>query len=190
MTPPAAWLHWTLAAGLLAGCGGGNPGGAPLAAAQPCGSGACVSTVAGTGEFGVADGPAADAQFFMPHALAMDASAQLHVADFGSSSQTRLIAAGDVSTLDSDPVEFPEPGDEATGPDGARYVADTYGNRILRIAPDGTRTIVAGTGQAGDQDGAAASATFSLPAALVFDAQGALYVADMGNRKIRRIVLP
>ena len=44
-------------------------------------------------------------------------------------------------------------------------------------------------GRAGSDDGDASTATFSLPAGLAFDAQGALLVADMGNRKIRRITL-
>jgi hypothetical protein len=50
--------------------------------------------------------------------------------------------------------------------------------------------VLAGTGQSGDQDGDGASASFSLPAGLAIDALGVLYVADMGNRKIRRITLP
>jgi sugar lactone lactonase YvrE len=186
---PALRLHWMLAACLLAGCGGGVDAPGPLQAAQPCGSGACVSTVAGSGEFGTEDGPAEEARFFMPHALALDALGQLHVADFGGGNRTRLLAGGRVSTLEDDPIEFPQPADTAVDAAGERYVADTYGNRILKVLPDGTTSVVAGTGQSGDQDGDAATATFSLPAGLVFDARGTLYVADMGSRRIRRITL-
>jgi sugar lactone lactonase YvrE len=70
---------------------------------------------------------------------------------------------------------------------GNRYVADPYGNRILRIAADGQASTFAGTGVAGDADGDAATATFSMPSGVALGPDGALYVADMGNRKIRKI---
>ena len=183
-------LRSACVAGLLAGCGGGADAPAQLQAARPCGDGACVSTVAGSGEFGTLDGPAATAQFFMPHAVAVDASLQLHVADYGGSNQTRLVAGGLVFTLAEDPIDFPHPGDVATDAAGNSYQADLYGHRILKRTPDGKTSVLAGTGRSGDQDGDGASASFSLPAGLAMDALGALYVADMGNRKIRRITLP
>jgi DNA-binding beta-propeller fold protein YncE len=65
-----------------------------------------------------------------------------------------------------------------------------YGNRILKVSADGTASVLAGTGQPGDHDGDGASASFSLPSGVVLDAAGALFVADMGNRKIRKITLP
>ena len=183
-------LAGAAAACLLAACGGNTDVVVAVRFTQPCGAGACVSTVAGSGEFGTADGGAMAAQFFMPHSLVVDAMSQLHVADFGASNATRLLAAGQVSTLAEDPIEFPQPGDRATDAAGNTFVADTFGNRILRIAPGGETTVLAGTGQMGDQDGDASTATFSLPSGLAFDAGGALFVADMGNRKIRRITFP
>jgi hypothetical protein len=174
---------------VVCACGGGSESGTAPAVA-PCGSGACVSTVAGSGEFGNVDGAAQSARFTFPHAVAVDASGHLHVADFGNSGQTRLLAAGLVSTPEEDGIAFPHPADEAVDEAGNRFVADRYGNRILRIAPDGQVTVLAGTGRPGDADGDAASASFSLPMGLALDAQGALVVADTGNRKIRRITLP
>jgi len=179
-------LDGAAAACFCAACGGAMDG-AAQGAVGTCASGICVSTVAGSGEFGTADGMVMAAQFFMPHALAIDALAQLHVADFGSSNGTRIVADGRVSTLAEDAIEFPQPGDRATDAAGNTFVADTFGNRILAIAPDGQTSVLAGTGESGDGDGDAATASFSLPSALVFDGQGALLVADMGNRKIRKI---
>jgi len=176
-----------VAACVVAACGGTTDGDVPSPASQPCGGAVCVSTVAGTGEFGTADGPAPLAQFFLPHAVAVDASSQLHVADFGSSNATRLIAAGQVSTLSEDAVDFPRPADIAADAAGNTYGADAYGKRILKVTAAGDTSVLAGTGQAGDEDGDGASASFSMPSGLAFDALGALYVADMGNRKIRKI---
>lgn len=174
---------------LLVACGGGMEGPAPPDATLGCADGPCVSTLAGSGEFGTTDGMAASARFFMPHAVAVDASAQVHVADYGSGTVIRLVAGGIVFSMEDDPIDFPHPADTAVDAQGNRYVADLYGHRILRTTPQGETSVLAGTGEPGDRDGPAASASFSLPAGVAFDGDRTLYVADMGNRKIRRIVL-
>ena len=90
----------TLATCLVTSCGGGAGSQAQAEPAQ-------VTTLAGSGEFGTTDGTAQTAQFFMPHAVAVDDSSRVHVADFGGNNQTRLIADGQVSTLAEDPIDFP-----------------------------------------------------------------------------------
>jgi len=182
-------LGWVFAAGALSGCGGGTNGPAPAEAGRGCAGGPCVTTLAGSGQFGIEDGMAAQARFFMPHAVAVDASGQVHVADYGSSNRTRLVAGGIVFTLEDDAIDYPQPHDTATDAEGNRYVADLYGHRILKITPAGETSVLAGTGESGDRDGDGTLATFSLPAGLALDSDGALYVADMGNRKVRRIKL-
>jgi hypothetical protein len=173
---------------LISGCGGDSP--LPPQAAQACGIGAaCVTTVAGTGEAGNMNGPAQAAQFWMPHSVAVDVESNVHVADYGNNNHTRLISQGSVSTPLEDPISFPLPANVATDASGNKYVADTYGNRVLKVTPAGETTVLAGTGRAGEEDGHASTATFSLPTGLAFDAHGALYVADMGNRKIRKVTL-
>jgi serine/threonine-protein kinase len=172
---------------LMSSCGGGDDSPLPP---QACAVGsACVTTVAGTGEAGNVDGMAQAAQFWMPHSVAVDAESNVHVADYGNNNSTRLIADGSVSTPSEDPISFPLPANVATDAAGNKYVADTYGNRILKVTPTGETTVFAGTGQAGGEDGDASTATFSLPSGLAIDGRGELYVADMGNRKIRKITL-
>ncbi len=75
--------------------------------------------------------------------------------------------------------------------DGTLYVADSGNHRIRRITPgpNGRVDTIAGTGTAGSQDGAAASATFRNPQGIALDSAGYLWVADTGNHTIRRINL-
>jgi DNA-binding CsgD family transcriptional regulator/sugar lactone lactonase YvrE len=66
------------------------------------------------------------------------------------------------------------------------YVID--GNRVRRLDPQ-TAPTVAGTGVAGfaGDGGPATDALLSSPAAMAFDAEGNLYIADAGNNRIRRV---
>ena len=75
------------------------------------------------------------------------------------------------------------------GPDGALWFCEHNGNRIRRIAPDGTITTIAGTGLKGytGDGGPARDATFNLPHELRFDKSGNIFVADMNNQVVRRI---
>ena len=75
------------------------------------------------------------------------------------------------------------------GPDGALWFCEYSGQRIRRIAPDGTLSTYAGTGTRGfaGDGGPASEASFNLPHEIRFDAAGNLYVADMANQVIRRI---
>ncbi len=77
------------------------------------------------------------------------------------------------------------------GPDGALWFCEYTGQRIRRIARDGTISTLAGTGAKGytGDGGPALQATFNLPHEIRFDARGNLFVADMANHAIRRIDL-
>ena len=178
-----------LSGALIAGCGGGGADiPAPLAKACLAGS-ACVTTVAGSGDIGNVDGTAHMAQFSMPHSVVVDAESNIHVADYGNNNLTRLISNEGVTTPQEDAIAFPHPANQVTDSSGNRYIADTYGNRILKVTAAGVTTVLAGTGHSSGVDGDASSASFSLPTGLALDAEGALYVADMGNRKIRKITI-
>ncbi|MBM4438630.1 MAG: hypothetical protein FJ029_15715, partial [Actinobacteria bacterium] len=72
---------------------------------------------------------------------------------------------------------------------GQVLVADTGNHRVRQIGLDGGVRTIAGTGAPGFAgDGAIATqAQLNRPAALVVDSAGAVYVADAGNFRIRRI---
>lgn len=66
------------------------------------------------------------------------------------------------------------------------YVSDTYNNAIRTITTDGnTATINASS--IGYADGALSQASFYGPRGVSFDAQGNIYLADIGNNVIRKI---
>jgi sugar lactone lactonase YvrE len=65
----------------------------------------------------------------------------------------------------------------------------TGGCRILRIAPDNSVAVIAGTGTCGysGDGGPAAKAELNDPQGIAFDAAGNLYFADSHNHRLRRI---
>jgi uncharacterized protein (TIGR03437 family) len=76
---------------------------------------------------------------------------------------------------------------------GNLYIADQRNHRIRRVAPDGTMSTVAGTGNGrntggyGGDGGPATSAQLNNPVAVAVDSAGNLYIADMLNHRIRRV---
>src|ERR1035441_6181393 len=71
---------------------------------------------------------------------------------------------------------------------GNLYLADTANHRVRKVS-GGTVTTVAGTGVAGfsGDGGSALKAQLNLPYGLALDSAGNLYVADLGNQRVRRV---
>jgi hypothetical protein len=160
-----------------------------------------VSTLAGTaGQTGSNDGAGAEAQFNNPQSVAVDASGNLYVADFGNNTIRKITPDGVVSTfagtagqagsLDGTgaAARFNGPEGVAVGPSGNIYVADTVNETIRKITPDGVVSTFAGTaGQAGSDDGNGVAAKFHFPNGVAVDANENVYVADRLNQRIRAI---
>ena len=73
---------------------------------------------------------------------------------------------------------------------GNLFIADTYNNRIRLVdAVSGTITTVAGNGTAGfgGDGGLATSASLDVPFGVAVDGSGNLFIADIGNQRIRRV---
>ncbi|HEX5228571.1 MAG TPA: IPT/TIG domain-containing protein [Bryobacteraceae bacterium] len=88
-------------------------------------------------------------------------------------------------------VALSQPEGVAVDHAGNIYVAEAAGNRIRKIATDGSIRTVAGTGVAGFAgDGSAANvAQINQPYGIALDATGNLYIADLGNARVRKVAL-
>jgi hypothetical protein len=175
-----------------------------------------VSTLAGTPMmpgFEGDDGPASDCKFSWPTGsnpppgggLALDGDTlyvsdtlnhRIRAIDLGSGEITTIAGTGEAG--------FSGDGEEATeaelnfprkltiGPDGRLYVGDQQNHRIRAIdLESGVIDTVAGNG---DQDysgdgGPATEASLNQPSGVTFDEDGAMYVLDTFNSRIRRVVL-
>lgn len=71
--------------------------------------------------------------------------------------------------------------------EGNIYVAVRKKHRIAKITPDGMLTNYTGTGTSGTTDGPLDKAQFNHPEGVQFGSDGALYISDYWNHKIRKI---
>jgi hypothetical protein len=158
-----------------------------------------VSTLAGSGSAGFANGAGNSATFNSPSGIVTDGT-NLYVADVVNNAIRKIaIATGQVTTLaGSGSAGFANgAGNSATfnspfgvTTDGTNvFVADTFNNviREIVIASEQVSTL-AGTGASGFANGSAPSATFSGPDGIIISSDGTtLYVADTNNNAIRVI---
>lgn len=168
-----------------------------------------IETIAGTGERGYSGdgGPATEAKIAGPVRLTRDADGNLYIVESYNSVIRRIDANGIISTFagtgqsgysgDGGPAtaaKLNEPYDAQFAPDGSLFIADSTNNVIRRVTPDGRIHTVAGTGAdgfSGDR-GPALAAKLSCPSAVQVDGDGALWIADTCNHRVRRIpgILP
>ena len=85
-------------------------------------------------------------------------------------------------------ARFESPTATAMDSAGNIYTADTFGQTIRKITPDGTVSTVAGLAyHVGSTDGFGNVARFNFPWGLNIDGAGNLYIADTFNHTIRKI---
>ncbi|MCM3872931.1 MAG: NHL repeat-containing protein [Pyrinomonadaceae bacterium] len=152
-----------------------------------------VSTIAGAGRPGYADGESTTALFDTPCALVVSVDGTLYVADTGNNQVRQITTTGKVTTL---PVSFSaEPNRSSlrspTGlsltHDGFLYVTELDRGTIIQIAPDGKACVIAGNGS-GYADGLGDAARFNKPTGVAIDPRnGDLVVADAANYLVRRL---
>jgi len=159
-----------------------------------------VTTFAGSGSFGGADGLGTAAEFGRPSGIAVDATGNVYVADSGNSMIRKIAPNGQVSTLAGSfqvfsfkdgtgtDAHFLAPRAIAVDAAGNVYVADTGNHLIRKIDINGVVTTVAGAvGVMGSLDGTGTQAQFNNPSGLTVDSSGNVYVGDRLNHLIRKI---
>lgn len=158
-----------------------------------------VTTFAGSGAQGSANGLGTAASFNAPHGLVLDASGNLYVADAGNNLVRKIDPSGNVTTLAGSGAQgsangqgtaatFNKPNGVAVDASGNVYVADTGNNVIRKVDSAGNVTTLAGSGAAALTNGQGTAASFDSPDGLTVDAAGNVFVADTLNNAIRKIV--
>jgi sugar lactone lactonase YvrE len=165
-----------------------------------------VTTVAGNGKQGFADGVGKAARFNWPDDIEVDSQGLIYVTDTQNHCvRTVQPADGTVSTLcgkgkeegcvngPATEARFRRPAGLALDMNEDLIVADCGNNSVRKVAlPDGRVTTVAGcveggTAGVGYADGTGTAARFHGPHAVAVDGSNAILVADQGNNRVRKI---
>jgi len=165
-----------------------------------------IQIFAGTGTAGFSGdgGPAAAAQLNQPYGLAFDTDGNLYIADLGNSRVRKVSVGGVIQTVagggafpatgqgqggPATSAQLMQPRNVTLDPGGFLYISDFGANQVYEVVANGTLILAAGTGVAGYSGDSASAllAQLSAPAGLALDSAGALYIADSGNNRIRKV---
>jgi DNA-binding beta-propeller fold protein YncE len=162
-----------------------------------------LSVIAGTGEggYGGDGGPATKARLFAPHDLAFDPEGDLLIADTFNHRIRRIDRHGVITTVAGDgkaaysgdggpatQASLNTPQGVAFDRDGGLLIADTFNHVVRRVDRGGRIATFAGTvpGHGGD-GGDARRAQINLAMAAAVAPDGAVYISDAANSRIRRV---
>ena len=159
-----------------------------------------ISTVALGSGFGGDGGAATAARLTGAAGVALDGSGNLYIADSGNNRIRKVDTSGNISTTAgtgangdggaATSATLSSPEGVALDGSGNLYIADEGNHRVRRVdVATGNISTVAGTGTSGfgGDGGAATAATLYFPRGVALDGSGNLYIADSGNRRIRKV---
>jgi sugar lactone lactonase YvrE len=155
--------------------------------------GTVVTTIAGSGAAGLRDGPAGEAEFDGPIAVATDKSGNVFVADAYNDIIRKIAPDGTVTTYagtgspgysdgTSTLAAFDTPCGIATDREGNVFVADTGNAAIRKITPQGFVTTIAGRPDGSQQEG---ELRLHRPVGICITHDGFIFVTDDRGRIIR-----
>jgi len=162
-------------------------------------AGGVVTTFAGTGKPGSADGAANSALFDLPGGITVTPSGTFYIADSNNSTIRVISPSAVVSTLAGSPAagnvdgtvsgaRFDFPQGIALDASGNAYVADTNAATIRKITPAGVVTTLAGSPYGfGNADGTGSAATFAGVRLIASDSAGNIYVPNTLAHTIRKV---
>ncbi len=159
-----------------------------------------VTTIAGTGLKGSADGQGVLASFNEPWGITVGDDGNIYVSDRLNHSIRKISPSGYVTTIAGtgkpgykdaiNPLQaqFKQPLGIVIDKTGNLYIADHENNVIRKIVLSGQVTTLAGdNNNIGLIDGNGKNAWFKKPYGLEIDSKGNLYIADEHNHAIRKI---
>ncbi|PWK79584.1 NHL repeat-containing protein [Mucilaginibacter oryzae] len=157
-----------------------------------------VSTFAGSGAEGFADGTGTAATFDSPVGITINDTGTIFVTDEKNGAVRKITADGKVTTIAGNGVSgkadgkgaaasFYNPAGICADKTGNLYIADYANNLIRKIDASANVTTIAGTGVNGFTNGAGNKASFAGPTGIVVNSTGELFVADLANEVIRKI---
>ena len=163
-----------------------------------------ISTVAGNGTVGFSgdSGPAVAAQISYPAGIAVDASANLYIADIYNNRVREVNSAGTISTLAGNgtagyngdgiaatSAELYYPTGIGTDAGGNIYISDEVNNRVRKVNSAGVISTVAGNGSFGysGDGGPATNAQLYSATGVSVDSSSNLYISDRNNYRVRKV---
>ncbi|MFL5321177.1 MAG: MopE-related protein, partial [Myxococcaceae bacterium] len=162
-----------------------------------------VSTLAGSGARGAANGGALASTFNDPWGIFLASNGDLLIADYGNDRIRRWVSSSNTVVTESgssngntegtrSTMKYDGPSDVVLDSAGNLYTVEEGGDRVRVIAPGTTTTsvLIAGdpNGNGGYQDGVGTGALFEDPLELIIDEpNNLLYTGDRNNRAIRSI---
>lgn len=157
-----------------------------------------VSTLAGSGNTGFADGVGSAASFNLPTGAVADKSGNIYIADGLNRAIRKITPDGTVTVIAGNGTtghidglgtlaRFDCPSGITIDAAGNLYISDAVGSLIRKITPDGNVSTIAGGILNSSANGTGSMVGFNIPKDLTITSTGYIYVADTYNHLIRQI---